>query len=136
MGIAFRVLVDVGCTVSVWDGEVTAAEARDHVVQLADSADWPPGPLHLTDVSTLRRGVIPDADLVGLLYEGTRLTADLKVAVLVAAGALPTNDLRFKAATAALFATAFDDLDAACAYLGVPHRTIAATLAELRAALR
>lgn len=132
MGIAYRADRTLGCTVSVWDGIVTGADVREHLVRLAGDNDWPPGHLHLTDLTTITKASVPDPELLDLLYEGTNVAEELRVAVVVRAGPDFEPDLRYATATEAVAATTFADLPLACAFLAVQEDAIQATIIELR----
>jgi hypothetical protein len=132
MAIAYRADRSHACTVSVWDGDVTADDVRHHLARLAVDEDWPAGPAHLTDLTTIKTADVPDPELLALLYEGTTLAEDLKIAVVVRAEPRFEPALRYETATAKLAATTFDDLGTACRYLGVSAPAMQATIAELR----
>ena len=96
MAIAYRADRELGCTISVWDGVVTGADVRQHLVRLAGDRDWPPrGNLHLSDLTTVTKATVPDPELLELLYEGTNVATDLKVAVVVRPEPEFTCDLTF-----------------------------------------
>ena len=132
MGIAYRTDRSLGCTTSVWDGTIVAGDVRDHLVALAGDRDWPPGHLHLTDLTTIANATIPDPELLDLLYEGTNLVEELRVAVVVRSEFLLRPGLRFASASAEIRATSFTDVDLASAHLGIDASTARATIDELR----
>jgi hypothetical protein len=134
--IAYRVDQSVGCTTSVWDGNIGPGDIQQHLLVLAADREWPPGPLHLTDLTTITRADIPDPELLDLLYEGTNLSEDLKVAVVVRPEFLRSSDPQFTSAAAEMRATTFTDLDPACAYLGIDPAATRATISEIRAELQ
>src|SRR5262245_16111173 len=59
MGIAYRIDRALGFTLVVWHGDVTAQDAKDHLVELAADRQWPPGRLLLTDISSVGRVTLP-----------------------------------------------------------------------------
>lgn len=120
---------------SVWAGDVAAGDVEQHLIGIAEDPDWPPGPLHLTDLRMIGTASIPDRELVELLYEGTRLEERIKVAVVVRPELHRKPGLRFASAAKEINAATFADLDAACGYLGVSADVVAQVLAELRAQL-
>jgi hypothetical protein len=132
MGIAYRADPALGCTTSVWDGSISAEDVRQHVVLLAGDGEWPPGQLHLTDLTTITDATIPDPELLALLYEGTNLSEELRVAVVVRSDFLPSPVLRFASATREMIATTFTDLAKACAHLGTSEAEVRATIEDLR----
>ena len=132
MGIAYRADRALGCTTSVWDGSIGAADVRQHLLRLAEDREWPPGRLHLTDLTTITDATVPDAELLDLLYEGTNLAEELEVAVVVRADFPGSTDLRFASAAREMRAASFTDLVLACAHLGIPASGAQATIRELR----
>ena len=136
MGIAHRSDPAAGCTTSVWDGSLDAHDVRQHLIRLAEDRAWPPGPLHLTDLTTMTGASIPNPELLDLLYEGTNLPEELNVAVVVQPEFLRKPTLQFASATRAMHATVFTDLDLACTHLGISAATARTTISELRDELR
>ena len=136
MGIAYRVDPSSGCTTSVWDGNIGPGDVQQHLLLLAADRGWPPGPLHLTDLTTITRADIPDPELLDLLYEGTNLAEELKVAVVVHPEFLRSSGPQFTTAASEMRAMTFTDLDPACAHLGIDAAAARATISDLREALR
>ncbi len=136
MGIVYRAEPAVGCTFDVWDGKVSAADIREHLVHLSSDRDWPAGRGHLTDMTTLATSPAPDPQVLDALYEGTSLGRDLKVAVVVPAGFPSDIDLSYGTVTEQLVPQRFTDLGLACAHLSIDERRARAVLAELRQELR
>jgi hypothetical protein len=132
MGIAYRADRSLGCTTSVWDGDVSTEDVQQHLIRLAGDPEWPPGQLHLTDLTTIGDVSIPDPELLALLYEGTNLSEELKVAVVVRADFVDSADLRFASAAQEMSATTFTDLALACTYLGLSETEVRATIEDLR----
>ncbi len=134
MPIRYRADRALGCTIAVWDGDITGEDALKHVLRLAEDTDWPPGSLHLADLRTVATVSIPDPELVELLFEGTTLATDIKIAVIVRPDFLSAPDPRYDTSMGTMNATAFTELDAACEYLGVASRDVAAVIEALRPA--
>ena len=132
MGIAYRADRLHGCTVSIWDGDVTAEDVRRHLGSLAADNNWPAGRAHLTDLTTMTSADVPDPELLDLLYEGTTLADDLRIAVVVRSEPSFETMHRYEIATDKISATTFHDLAPACAYLGLNAPAVQAMLAELR----
>jgi len=132
MGIAYRADRLHGCTVSIWDGDVTAEDVRRHLGSLAADNNWPAGRAHLTDLTTMTSADVPDPELLDLLYEGTTLADDLRIAVVVRSEPSFETMHRYEIATDKISATTFHDLAPACAYLGLNVPAVQAMLAELR----
>ena len=132
MGIAYKADRSLDCTISVWDGRITAEDVRQHLGCLASDSEWPAGRLHLTDLRSITTATVPDPELLDLLYEGTNLAETLKVAVVVRAEPPFRSDLRYETATESLGAATFSDLALACAYLGLDEGAAGETIAELR----
>ena len=64
MSIRYRADRALGCTIAIWDGDITADDARQHLVRLAGDPDWPPGALHLADLTTIGNIIVPDAERI------------------------------------------------------------------------
>ena len=104
-------------------------------MRIAEDPDWPPGRLHLTDLSTVGTAAIPDTQLVELLYEGTNLGEELKLAVVVRDEFAAGGDVRFASGLKQLEGAVFANLNAACEYLGVDTQTVREITGELRTEL-
>jgi len=132
MSILYRADRVLGCTIAIWDGDITGEDARKHLVRLASDPNWPPGRRHLADLTTTTRVTLPDPELVELLLEGSNLGKEFRVAVLVRPDFLGDTDARYDSSMGAMNAVAFTDLDAACEYLDVDAREVAAVIEQLR----
>jgi hypothetical protein len=132
MSIRYHADRELGCTVAVWDGDVTGEDARKHLVRLAGDPNWPPGPLHLADLRTTAAVSIPDPELVELLFEGSTLAGGIRIAVVVRPDFLAGTDERFDATMGEMNAATFVDLGAACRYLDVDATRISAIVDELK----
>ena len=64
----------IGCTIAVWDGNLTSEDMQQQMLRLASDPEWPPGPRQLVDGTTLGTVILPDPELLELLYEGTKLS--------------------------------------------------------------
>jgi hypothetical protein len=132
MGIGYRADRALGCTIAVWDGDISAADARNHLVRLARDPDWPPGSCHLTDLRTIRAIVMPDPELVELLLEGSNLVKNMRIAVIVPAEFPARSEERYETSMNQMQAATFTDLDAACEYLGRDSTDVASVLEQVR----
>lgn len=132
MPIRYRADHLLGCTIAVWDGDITGDDALQHVFRIAEDRDWPPGSLHLADLTTVGTVSIPDPELVELLFEGTTLAADIRIAVIVRPDFVSAADARYETSMGTMHATTFTELDAACVYLGLDSRDVAAVIEALR----
>jgi hypothetical protein len=131
VAITYRINAALGLTTSVWDGSVTGQEARNHLLRLAADRDWPPGPLQLSDLTTLREAAIPDEELVDLLHEGANLYNDTRIVLVLRPEMLyPPKTLRNVATML------FTDLDRASRFLDVDEATVRAMVDEARNELR
>jgi hypothetical protein len=136
MGIGYRIDPDLGLTVVVWDGRVTAEDCRCHLTALTEDTRWPPGPRQITDVTSLRDFGLPDPELVDILVEGLDVLGDLKLVVVVTPGDLyPKSEARFKA-TRDPATMIFTDVDRASRYLDVDEARVRAMVDEVREELR
>ena len=132
MPIDYRVAKALGCTIAVWDGDLTSEDMQQQMIRLASDPEWPPGPRHLVDGSTLGTVVVPDAELLELLYEGTNLVERMRIAMVVRPDFFDEARPRYHRAAAAFDVQTFTDLDTACAHLGVSVSIVKATIEELR----
>ena len=128
MGIEYRADKALGCTIAVWDGDTTATDARNHLVQLAQDPDWPPGRCHLTDLTSIGKIVMPDPELVDLLLEGSNLARDMRIAVLVPIELSATEDERYEPSMDQMQAATFTNLEAACEYLDLNPEQVASVI--------
>jgi hypothetical protein len=102
------------------------------MVRVANDPDWPAGPRHIIDCTTLKTFVAPDSDDLGVLYEGTGLIEEMRIAILMPPGSAETTFL-YPAGDDELFtAVLFTDLDRACAHVGVNSSPVRRIIAELR----
>jgi hypothetical protein len=132
MTIVYRANRAVGCTVVVWDGDVTSRDMQRQLRQLSGDPDWPPGPRHLVDATTIGNGTMPEPDLLELLYKGTNVIAEMRVAAVVRPEFAAQAGVPYKTATHEFHVATFTDLDPASAYLGVDAAAIQAVINELR----
>jgi hypothetical protein len=123
---------ELGCTIAVWDGDLASEDMQQQLIRLASDPDWPPGPHHLVDATTLGTVVVPDPELVELLYEGTNLVHEMRIAIVVRPDFLDAAPPRFDTASKAFDAAPFTDLDSACGYLGLSVPAIQSVLDQLR----
>jgi hypothetical protein len=132
MPIGHRAVNTLGCTIAVWDGSLTSEDMAQQLIRLASDPEWPPGPSHLVDCTTLEGVIIPDPDLLELLYDGARFVERVRVAVVVRPDFLDETRAHFHTAVDAFEAATFTDVDTACVHLGVDPVAVRATIDELR----
>jgi hypothetical protein len=117
---------------------VSGDEAEDQVRKLKSDPDWPPGPLHLLDTTTVTSApLVANTKLVEMLNEiaESRL---IRFAV-IASGDSANEAVKFQAEVTALGVSqviVFNDVSAACSWLGIDLPATRATLADLRRELR
>jgi len=136
MGIAYRINKALGCTVVVWDGSITAEHQTEHVLRLAADPEWPPGRVHLTDLTTPTEVTLPDPTLVDVLIEGTDVRDHVDKAIVVRPGFLSGTCIQESRTSLGARSRPFSDLDRACAHLNVNAATIRTTIEALREELR
>jgi hypothetical protein len=132
MPIGHRAVEALGCTIAVWDGNLTSEDMSQQLIRLASDPSWPPGPSHLVDATTLEDVIILDPQLLELLYEGTQLVHRIRVAVVVRPDFLDETRAHFHTAVEAFDAATFTDVYTACAYLGVSPVAVRDVIDELR----
>lgn len=134
MGIAHKLVPELGLTVVVWHGDVTADDSVNHLVRLAEEQHWPPGLLHLTDMRTVKTVTLPDPELLELLFDGSHWRdEDLVKVVIVPAEMLRGTTVEDAAAGLGMNADVFGDVANACARLGIDPIPIARMVDALRA---
>ena len=131
MGIAYRINTALGCTIVVWDGNITAEQQAEHIQLLAADPAWPPG-RHLTDLTTVAHVTLPDPTLVDALIEGTDVREHVDKAIVVRPEFLRGTCIQESGAAHGGIPQAFSDLDHACAHLDLNASTVRATIDELR----
>jgi hypothetical protein len=94
-------------------------------MRLSSDADWPPGPRHLIDGTTIDTLFLPDPELVELLFEGT----NVRRAAVVRPDFV---DDALREYTAAVQFTTFTDHAAACAYLGLDAAAVDTVIEGLK----
>ena len=138
MTIGYRIYKTLGLTLVVWDGDITGDEAEDQIRTLRADPDWPPGPLHLLDTTTATSAPrVANTKLVEMLTE----IAEKKVIrfAVIANGDATGEAAGFQseATTAGVSQViVFNDVSAACSWLGIDLPATRATLADLRRELR
>jgi hypothetical protein len=136
MPVGYRAVKALGCTIAVWDGDLTSEDMQQQMIRLASDPEWPPGPRHLLDATTLGTVIIPDPELLELLYEGTNLVEKMRIAMVVRPDFFDEARPRYHTAAAAFDAATFTDLGKACAYLGLTVSAVKPTIETLRGEFR
>ena len=132
MACTYRADRGIGCTISVWDGYLTCDELVHQMIRVANDPDWPAGPRHIIDCTTLKTFVAPDSDDLGVLYEGTGLIEEMRIAILMPPGS-PETTFLYPAGDDELFtAVPFTTLEGACAHVDVNASAVRTIIAELR----
>jgi hypothetical protein len=141
MGIAYRSDDAIGLSVSVWDGEITDDQRRRQMEAVASDPNWGAGGLLLTDltgVSTAQR-----ASATQVLEAAAEFSERLAGQVRNAKWAIVASETFVLAQRFGSYLEeevrriiVFNDLDAACAWLGVDSADARAIIGELRADLR
>jgi hypothetical protein len=116
----------------MWHGILTSEDMRQQLLRLASDPDWPPGPSHLIDGTTLETVVIPDPELIALLYEGHNRVKKTRLALVVSPEFFETERLAYQAASDVFDAATFTDLERACTFLDLTPGLIRPLLDELR----
>jgi hypothetical protein len=135
MAIVHKGVAPHRCTFEIWDGDIDEAEIQAHLSRLAQDPQWPPGILNLVDLSTVRNISVPDPELVALLREGTVLENELRTALIVRPEWIAGDAPQYDEAAHATGVTAFSDVAAASAHLGVPLPVSLGMLEALRQSL-
>ncbi len=141
MGIAYRCDADIGLTIAVWDGTVTAQEWHAQSDRAHADPAWPAGRLFLTDVTTVSDVSHITDELIAEMAK--RMRDEVSERVADARWALVAGDAFWMARKFARVVdgivqsmVAFNSLDTACIWLGVDLGRARAALRELRTEIR
>ena len=137
MAIEYRLDRALGLTLVVWDGVVTGHEAEEQVRRLRADPDWPPGRLHLLDLTSVSSvPTVGETRLVEMLAEMAEMR---QIRFAVIAGDAFVEATRFQEAASAVGVThiiVFNELSTACAWLGIDFDATRTALHALRNGLR
>ena len=124
MGIAYRCDKTLGLSVSVWDGEVSRADRKDHVAALASDPDWGATGLLLTDLTGVSAAMRPSAKEV--LEAAAEFSEKLAGQVRDAKWAMVAGETFVLAQRFGTYLEeevrrliVFNDVETACTWLGV-----------------
>jgi hypothetical protein len=141
MGIAYRSNNSTGLSISVWVGEVNDDQRREHMAALTADADWGAGGLVLTDLTGVSSAHRPSAKQV--LDAAAEFSSQLAGQVRNAKWAMVAGETFVLAQRFGSYLEeevhrmiVFNDLDAACFWLGVDVAGARVTIEELREGLR
>jgi hypothetical protein len=132
MPIVYRADRALGCTIVVWDGDLTSRDMQQQLRRMSADPDWPPGPRHLVDSTTIGTVSMPEPDLLELLYEGTNLLRQMRVAAIVRPDLVAAAGVPYKTATHEFHVATFADLRPASEYLGLNFTAVQTVIEELR----
>jgi hypothetical protein len=135
MAIAYRLDQALRLTIVVWDGAVTAAEWRAHVEAILADADWPPGPLSVTDVTRVDASAITDADhaeIVAMYGPHASKLVGMRSAVIASREFEASARFGRRIESSGLNVIVFNQLTVACIWLGLDIFKIQPILEELR----
>jgi len=137
VAIAYRLDHALGLTLVVWDGVVTGYDAEEQARRLRADPDWPPGSLHVLDVTSVSSvPTVADTKLVEMLAEMAE-TRQIRFAVIASDAFAEAT--RFQEAASAVGVSrviVFNELSTACTWLGVDLTATRAALSALRNELR
>jgi hypothetical protein len=141
MGIAYRCDETTGLCVSVWDGEVTDEQRRQHIATLEADRGWGSGGLLLTDLSGVSASRRPSVKQV--LEAAGEFSEKLARHVRDAKWAMVASETFVLAQRFSTYLEeevprliVFNDLATACTWLGVDGAAAGTVVDELRAELR
>lgn len=137
VAIAYRLDPLLGLTLVVWDGVVTGHDAEEQVRRLRADPDWPPGPRHVLDVTSVRSvPTVADTKLIDMMAEMAEMR-EIRFAV-IASDAFD-EATRFQEAASAVGVSrviVFNELSTACTWLGIDLAATRTALSALRNELR
>lgn len=141
MGIAYRCDEKMRLCVSVWEGEVTDEQRRQHISTLQADPEWGAGGLLLTDLTGVPAEGRPTARQV--LETAAEFSEKLAPAVRDAKWAMVAGETFVLAQRFGSYLEdevprliVFNDLATACTWLGVNGAEVATMLDELRREIR
>ena len=140
MGIAYRSDHDLGLTIVVGDGIVTAEDWRAHVRRMTGDPVWPVGRLGLTDQSTADTSAISGDDI----RESATAFGSLGRQVSRRKGAIVAGDAAYRSAATfqqtrgptGLRIRIFSDRNSACNWLRIAVEAVTPIIDELRFLIR
>ncbi|MBI3845167.1 MAG: hypothetical protein HY292_11085 [Planctomycetes bacterium] len=139
MGIAYRIDLDRGVTFVLWDKRVTAVEFLAHVRKLISDSEWPPAKrLHLCD---LRHATLDASIDEAKLKEAADLYGTKREKIAMMKIAIVAGDAFAKSTLFERFVShygptviVFNNLETACAWLGIAVSDAKQSLDGLRGA--
>jgi len=134
VGIAYALDRMRGLTIALWDGSVSWDEELAYVEQLSGDPEWPPGPLHLSDLTTADELAEPDPEL--LIKLAVAEVPPVLAAIIGPARARRTQEFARMAQAIGTTAVVCEDVAGACAWLGIDVAPTRATLEAMRAKLK
>jgi hypothetical protein len=132
MPIVYRADRNLGCTIVVWDGDLTTRDMQRQLRQLSADPDWPAGPRHLVDATTIGTVTMPEPDLLELLYHGTNVVREMRIAAVVRPGFADDAGVPYKTASHEFHIAPFTDVGAASEYLSLDSTAVRAMIDDLR----
>jgi hypothetical protein len=132
MPIVYRADRALGCTVVVWDGDFSSRDMQQQLRRMAGDPDWPPGPRHLIDGTTIGTITLPEPDLLELLYAGTNLVGKMRIAAILQSDFVDAAGVPYATATHEFHVATFADVNAASDYLGLDSFGVQRVIDELR----
>jgi len=137
VAIAYQLDHALGLTLVVWDGVVTGHDAEEQVRRLRSDPDWPPGPLHVLDTTSVSSvPTVAETKLIEMLAE---IAESRQIRVAVVASDAFDEATRFQEAASAVGVSrviVFNELSTACAWIGIDVAATQAAISALRGELR
>jgi hypothetical protein len=139
MGIAYRLDHTLALTLTVFDSKVTGDEWRSAARRIFADPSWPPGRLNLTDLRTVNASALTVADRAEILAINAAHADKLvgmKSAAVGSANFEAVSRFARKDRSSGLRLIAFDDVEPACAWLGVDVARVRSLIEDVRRELR
>lgn len=141
VSIAYRRDPQLGCTFVVWDNQVTPEVWRDHLDRLFADPVFPPGRRWLIDLNTAGDTVSLTGDVIGEIGERINAQSErleqMQVAVIPnGAWEKASQLIDREVSLPGLRAILFNELPAACGWLGISAGDVQPIVADIRADLR
>ena len=136
MGIAYRLDPQLGCTVIVWDANVTPDEWRHHFKRMSDDPGFPPGPRVLADLSTAGGAPSFSSEVVGEMAVAwqtrTQRVGPIKLAIVPNGAWEKARELERATEGSGITTIVFNDVATACTWLGTGYDAARSIIDELR----
>jgi hypothetical protein len=135
MGIAYRIDKPFAFMTAVWDGVISAADWREHLLATFADPDWPAVVRSLSDLRSADLSAITDQDrdeIVALYEPYAEHVRGTKSAVIAGDNFERAREFESRNEPPGLRTIVFNDLFNACTWLGIDIAQVNETIDDLR----